>query len=196
MSASVKSFDAIQRIREELLKFAQSSGLGLDELEAEIRRTIEWVEHDRPQYWRMRVHRAHDAVTEAKNALHRCLMYPINDEQPSCTEERAALAKAEAELERCRKKHESVSEWSRTLRHELHEYKGRTTMLRQVIDADLPSATTALGQALLSLEKYATGVYSAGTHAASGAEEAETPAVSSSEQKQDRAKDQAKEQDS
>ena len=164
MPASVKSFAAIQRVREALLRFAQQSDVGLDELEAEIRRTIEWVEHDRPRYWRARVHGAHDTVTEAKNALHRCLMYPINDEQPSCTEERAALAQAEEELQRCRQTHESVAEWSRTLRHELHEYKGRISKLRQVIDIDVPKAATDLQSALVTLEKYASGSYIAPQH--------------------------------
>lgn len=157
MPASVKSFAAIQRLREALIVFNRHAGTGLEEVEAEVRRTLDWVEHDRPQYWKARVHKAHDLVNEAKNALHRCLMYPINDEQPSCTEERAALKRAEAHLEYCRAKQESLGEWSRVLRHEMHEYKGRTAKFRQVLDADAPAAIAALQRALVALEKYATG---------------------------------------
>ncbi len=153
--ASVQSFDAIMRVKEELLKFGHRCDDGLVELEGEIRRTIDWVEHDRPGYWKERVRRAHDAVTEAKNALNRCLMYPINDEQPSCSEERAALKKAEAVLANAREKQERVKHWARTLRHELHEYQGRVGHLKQAIELDIPRGAKRLNNTLNALEKYA-----------------------------------------
>lgn len=153
--ASVQSFDAIQRVREELLKFGHRANDGLTELEGEIRRMIEWIEHDRPGYWKERVRRAYDAVTEAKNALHRALMYPINDEQPACSEERAALKKAEAALVYARDKQERVKRWAQTMRHELHEYQGRTAHLKQYIEIDVPGGAARLSRTLAVLEEYA-----------------------------------------
>lgn len=153
--ASVQSFDAVRLIKEELMKFGHRCDDGLVELEGEIRRVIDWVEHDRPGYWKERVRRAHDEVTEAKNALHRCMMYPINDEQPSCTEERAALKKAEAVLTNAREKQERVRHWARTLRHELHEYQGRVGHLKQAIELDIPKSVKRLNRTLDALEKYA-----------------------------------------
>ncbi len=153
--ASVQSFDAVRLVKEELMKFGHRCDDGLVELEGEIRRVIDWVEHDRPGYWKERVRRAHDEVTEAKNALHRCMMYPINDEQPSCTEERAALKKAEAVLANAREKQERVRHWARTLRHELHEYQGRVGHLKQAIELDIPKSVKRLNRTLDALEKYA-----------------------------------------
>lgn len=171
MSAQVRSFEAIEQVRDQLAKFAHRSADAIDGLAGEIRRTIDWVEHDRPAYWRERERRAHDAVTEAKAALHRCLMYPINDEQPSCAEERAALKKAQAHLQHCREKQERVRGWAQTLRHELHEYEGRISTLRTLIDSDTPRAVALLERALASLEKYVSGGPAAGASKGPAAED-------------------------
>lgn len=157
MPASIRSFDAIQRVRDELRRFAFQVGEGLTELEAEIRRTIDWVEHDRPLFWKERVRRAYDAVSDAKAELHRCLMYPLNDEQPSCTEQRAALKKAEARLRYCHEKQALVKSLAQQLRHELHEYKGRTAALREAVELDTPKSAASLARMIDVLEQYTRG---------------------------------------
>ncbi|TWT43287.1 hypothetical protein [Botrimarina hoheduenensis] len=175
MPASVRSFDAIRRVREEVQRFGLRVSDGLIELEAEIRRVIDWVEHDRPGYWKERTRRAYDEVGTAKAELHRCLMYPINDEQPSCAEQRAALKRAEGKLAYCREKQELVSRLAHKLRHELHEYQGRTAALREAIDIDTPRTAASLARMVEVLESYArTGP--ASTSGSSASPPAETSA--------------------
>lgn len=157
MPAQVRSFETIERVREAYAKFGHRSTEGLDELSGEIRRVIDWVEHDRPAYWKERVRRAYDDLAEAKSNLHRCLMYPINDETPSCADERAALKKAQAHLAYCQDKQQRVREWAQKLRHELHEYTGRVSKLRRLADEDIPRAVGLLDRTLRSLEQYVSG---------------------------------------
>lgn len=154
MPAQVRSFEAIARVRDAVAAFAHHGGEGLDELAGEIRRVIDWVEHDRPAYWKERTRRAYDAVNEAKSALHRCLMYPVGDENPSCADERAALKRAQAHLALCEEKRVRVREWAHQLRHELHEYQGRTSVLRRLVDEDARRCVALLDRALTSLERY------------------------------------------
>jgi hypothetical protein len=154
-SASVKSFEAIERVRGEVLKFASRSIDGLTELNGQVRRTIDWIEHDRPDYWKDRTRRAFDAVGTAKGELHRCLMYPINDQQPSCTEQRAALKKAEAHYQWCLERQERTRYWSQSLRHELEEYKGRVAKLVELSEVRFPQAAAQLGRLLAALDAYA-----------------------------------------
>ena len=73
-------------------------------VEAEMRRVQEWLEHDRPRLLENQMRLAIDQVHEAQQALHRCLMFPIANERPSCYEERAALKKAQARLAYCQRK--------------------------------------------------------------------------------------------
>lgn len=152
--AYVQNTEAIERLKGSLAKFSHQVGEGLTELEAEMRRMLDWLEHDRPRYWKNAVREAWDGVAQAKQNLQRCLMYPIGDERPSCTEERDALKQAEAHLAYCEQKVERLKAWCRELRHELFEYEGRVTQLKEVTEVDVPQAMATLGKILDRIAEY------------------------------------------
>ena len=116
--ARVHSLTSIESVRTALVSFVDQVGEALTELEAEMRRMQEWLEHDRPRYWTTQIRLANDGVHAAQQALHRCLMFPIATERPSCYEERAALKKARARLAYCEEKAERVRHWQRVVQHE------------------------------------------------------------------------------
>ena len=130
--AKVHSTDAIEAVRLALVMFVDRVTDALAELSSEMRRVQEWLEHDRPKHWKNQIRLAMDQAHEAQQALHRCLMFPVADERPSCYEERAELKKAKARLEYCQEKTERVRHWQQTMRHELFEYEGRMSQLDEV----------------------------------------------------------------
>jgi hypothetical protein len=152
--AYIQNTDAIEATRAALAKFAHQVGDGLAEVEAEMRRMLDWLEHDRPRYWKNAVREAWDGVEQAKQSLHRCLMYPIGDERPSCTEERQALKQAEARLAYCQEKAERLKGWCRELRHELFEYEGRIAQLKEITDIDVAQSVALLGKILDRVAEY------------------------------------------
>jgi hypothetical protein len=81
-------------------------------------------------------------------------MYPINDERPSCYEERAELKKAEARQAYCLEKTERLRHWSREVRHEKYEYQGRISQLKDVVGIDVPQAVVILDRLITRLEEY------------------------------------------
>src|SRR5438874_7128520 len=117
--AKVYSSEAIEAVRRALMSFVEQVSDALTELSAEMRRMQDWLEHDRPRYWKTQMRQGIDLVHEAQQALHRCLMFPIANERPSCTEERTALKKARARLAYCEKKEDQVRYWQKTIRHEM-----------------------------------------------------------------------------
>jgi len=119
--AKVYSSDAIEAMKMAMVVFVEQVSDALAELSAEMRRMQDWVEHDRPRYWKLQMRRGMDLVHEAQQALHRCLMFPIANERPSCTEERIALKKAKERMAYCEIKEERVRYWQKTLRHEMFE---------------------------------------------------------------------------
>jgi hypothetical protein len=123
-------------------------------IDIEMRRVLDWLEHDRPRFWRTQVRVAMDDVTAARAALHRCLMYPVADERPSCHEERAALKKAQARLAYCEQKAERLRHWIREVRHEMFEYDGRISQLAEMVEFDVPRAVAILAKLLTRLEEY------------------------------------------
>jgi hypothetical protein len=152
--ANVQSLEAIELVRGSLVLFADQVSEALTELDSEMRRVLQWLEHDRPRYWKTQVRVAHDQVHEAQQALHRCLMFPIAGERPSCYEERAALKNAQARLEYCEEKAERLRHWQRTVRHELFEYEGRISQLVRAVEVDIPQAIGVLSKVVRHLEDY------------------------------------------
>lgn len=152
--ANVQSTAAIESVRTAMVAFVDQVRDALASLELEMRRVLEWLEHDRPHYWKVQTRQAVDAVNDAQAALHRCLMYPIADERPACTDERMALKRAQARLAYCEAKQERVREWMRTVRHELFEYEGRISQLVHVVELDAPMAIGILSKILRRLEEY------------------------------------------
>jgi hypothetical protein len=152
--AKVHSSEAIEAVRMALMSFSEHVGDALTELSAEMRRMQEWLEHDRPRHWKGQIRRAVDMAHEAQQALHRCLMFPVANERPSCTEERTALKKAQARLAYCQEKAERVRHWQQTMRHEMFEYEGRISQLVRLVEVEVPQAIGVLNKILRNLEEY------------------------------------------
>lgn len=152
--ANVQSLEAIDAVQHALASFVAQVADALTELEAEMRRTKEWLEHDRPRYWRNQVRLATDQAHDAQQALHRCLMFPIANERPSCYEERQALKAAKARLVYCQAKEDRVRHWQRSLQHEFFEYNGRISQLVRLVEIEAPQAMGVLHRIVRHLEDY------------------------------------------
>lgn len=156
--ANVKATDSIVAVKAALANFSKQTTDGLAELEAEVRRMVEWLEHDRPAYWKERLRRAYDKVGEAKDDLQRCLTFAASDShRPSCTEQKVALRKAQANLEHCREKQERVKHWCREVSHEMHDFLGRVNGLSTVAESDVPAAMAMLDRLVMAIEEYVSG---------------------------------------
>jgi hypothetical protein len=152
--ANVQSTEAVEATHAGLVSFVAQVQDALDSLDLEMRRVLDWLEHDRPRYWKSQTRLAVDQANEAQAALHRCLMYPIAGERPACAEERAALKRAKARLVTCEEKQRRVQHWIRTVRHELMEYEGRISQLARLVEIEAPEAIGVLNKILLRLEEY------------------------------------------
>lgn len=152
--AQVRSTDAIEALRASLLKFQQRVQIAVDVLDGELHRASNWVEHDRPAYWKGQTHDAEDAVHSAKLELERCLMMTVAGERPTCREQKAALEAAKVRRAYCQEKCEAVRRWQRNMRHEQFEYDGRIGQLRRAMELDVPKAAALLQTILRRLEEY------------------------------------------
>src|SRR4051794_13017742 len=152
--AKVHSSEAIEAVQRAMMLFVEQVSDAITELSTEMRRMQEWLEHDRPRYWKGQIRRAVDMAHEAQQALHRCLMFPIANERPSCTEERTELKQAKARLEYCQEKEDRVRRWQQTIRHELFEYEGRMSQLVRLVEVEVPQAIGVLNRILRNLEEY------------------------------------------
>lgn len=153
--AQVRSTDAIEAFNLAMAKFQERVQNALDALEADVRRADNWIDHDRPPYWRRQTLEAETAVHDAKLELERCLlMTTVDGQRPACREQKDAVEKAKAHLDYCREKGELVKKWQRSFRHDALEFKGRIGQLRRLVEQDVPNARAVLAQIMRRLEEY------------------------------------------
>jgi hypothetical protein len=153
--AQVRSTEAIEAFKVALAKFEERVTAALDSLDGEIRRADNWVEHERPGYWRRQIHEAEEEVLRTKLELEHCRMYKTMDgERPHCREQEAAYKAAQRRLVHCREKGEITKKWQRTFRHESLEYKGRLGQLRRAVEHETPDARVVLEKILRRVEEY------------------------------------------
>ncbi len=152
--AQVRSVDALEHFRAQLVKYEQQVQSALETLSSEIRRANEWLQYDRPRHWKQQTKLAEDTAHQAKLDLERCLIFPIAGEKPACREEKGVLKKAQQRVDYCREKSERVRHWKRQMQHEMYEYEGRVGQLRRILETELPAARAKLQQIVRRLDEY------------------------------------------
>lgn len=154
-SADVRSIEAIRDFRQAFATFALEADRALVTVDLEIRRGLDWIEHDRPEFWSREIRRWTERVKQFKDELDRCLTFQGGgDRRPSCIEERKRLERAQKKLREAEEKVEVVRHWMRVIRHEIEEYIGRVVLLKQVLEGDMPRGLALLDRMLTALEAY------------------------------------------
>jgi hypothetical protein len=63
--AEVRSIDALKDFRTALALYAEDTLAALGAVEAEVRRTGQWLQQDRPGYWQEQIKRRREQVASA-----------------------------------------------------------------------------------------------------------------------------------
>ena len=121
----------------------------------EIRRALEWIHHDRHDYWDHEVRRSWDRITEARVQLQQArTTRRIGDHDPACVDEKKALARAQQRLEIAQKKVVAVRHCTQAIDHAVDEYRGARTPLASWLDSEALKAVASLRRMMDSLDAY------------------------------------------
>jgi len=152
--ARVTSIDALQAMSAALECFHADACNALDELEMQIRRALQWINHDCREYWTQEVRRGFERVAEARVQLQQALTFRrVGEHQPSCVDEKKALEKAKRRLQTAQGKVEAIRHWAIVIERAVNEYRGSRAGLVNWLDADLPHVA-ALKRMRAALESY------------------------------------------
>ncbi|MBI1899937.1 MAG: hypothetical protein HYS13_02330 [Planctomycetia bacterium] len=154
-SVNVQSIPALADFRAALATFGEAVNRVLDECDLEVRRTVQWVMHDAPAFWRAQVRRAMDDVAFARNDLNRAEQAIFDGQRPTCYQQKKALEAAKTRLRRAEEKMEAVRRHAGTIQKETGEYAVRMAQLREVLCTRIPVAMALLGRMIDALEAYA-----------------------------------------
>ncbi len=152
--ACVRSVAAVDELSVALRLFAEESANALADLDQEVKRALEWIHHDRKDYWAREVRQGFDRVAEARANLERRMISRLGDDRPAATEEKKALAIAKQRLEMAQEKVQAVKRWSHVIEHELQEYVGILNQFTTWLQSDHPKAQARLKRMSQALDAY------------------------------------------
>lgn len=153
--ANVRSLDAIDRFRAQLVEYIDAGRIAMSEAESDIERTRGWLEREQVAHWNRQLRKRAELVARAKSELYRKqTQASAKDSRPSVVDEKKALQRAERRLEEARERMKATKKWIRMLEREQSLYKGNVAGYAAMIDRELPHAVGLLKKMSENLEQY------------------------------------------
>lgn len=152
--ARVHAIDAPARFRPALVKFIDECRTALISAEADAGRTISWIRSNRYPYWKKQIRVRLDALNRAKTELIMKQAMREPDEARSTIEERKAVEKAKRRVAEAEEKTRVCKDWIRRLEREQTKFQAQISVLRRMLDNDLPRAVAELDRIIIALEQY------------------------------------------
>jgi hypothetical protein len=152
--AAVHSVEELKNFRVALALYGEDTLATLGAVEAEVRRTVRWLEEERPGYWHDQIKRRREVVAMARAEVFKRNLQKKADYNPAMSEQKDALRKAEASLQDAEKRLVMVRKWQPLLRHAVLEYHASVQRLKDIAAGDVPSAVNLLTRMVDALEAY------------------------------------------
>jgi hypothetical protein len=154
-AAKVTSIDVLPLLAAGLQKFRSEGAGAMDDLETELRRALDWIHHDRKQYWAQELRRAAEALVQARLQLQQAMVVRrIADRDPACIDEKRAVERATRRVATAQRKVEAVRRWAGTIDRAADDFRRARTQFSTWLDLDLSQAAAALDQMSESLVTY------------------------------------------
>ncbi len=155
-TARIDSIADLRGFRVALIKFADACNVALGDAEADMQRTLQWLDRDQTSYWNNQLAKRAEIVGRCKEAVRmKKLFKSQTGGQQSAVEEEKALRIAIRNYEEAEQKIIACKQWSKRLQKEIMMYKGGVTRFASVLGGDIPRALAALDAMASSLEEYA-----------------------------------------
>ncbi|MCA9286391.1 MAG: hypothetical protein KDA22_14290 [Phycisphaerales bacterium] len=153
--ANLMSMQALRDAKAAMIEFIEEGKLAVMEAEADVQKTVFWLESDRLTHWQVQVRKCHAKVQQAKSDLYRAQM-ASRDERPSCVLERKMLARAQEAFDHAERKVKDTKRWIQTLQREAILFKAALASFGSLLELDLPNAVAHLERLMDHVEAYAS----------------------------------------
>jgi len=152
--ARVHSIDSLKELRVALALYGEDTLGALGAVEAEVRRTVRWLQEERPLYWQEQIKRRREQVSMARAEVFKRNLQKRPDYTPPMSEQKEALRKAEDSLLDAEKRLAMVKKWQPLFKQAVLEYHGSIQRIKDLAAADIPRAVNVLTRLIDSLEAY------------------------------------------
>jgi len=155
-AANIRSIESLREFEASLVQFYDVASRSASNMQQQSHRMMQWLELDRPGFWKRQIELGHQRVAEARTRLTQCKMRRTGDFRPSCYDEKKALEKAKRDLEFARRQIQVVKQWTMKARHDVEEFTGRQAQLTRMLEGDVPRMCALLKRLVQKLERYTT----------------------------------------
>lgn len=152
--AEVHSIESLKDLRTAMALYEEDALGALGAVEAEVKRTVLWLNQDRPLYWQEQIKRRREQVSAAKAEVFRKQLQKKPDYSPSMSEPVENLRRAEASLQDAEKRLTMVKKWQPLLQQAILEYHGSVQRIKDHAASDVPRAVATLQRMIDALEAY------------------------------------------
>jgi hypothetical protein len=152
--ASVRSVDSLKDLRVALALYGEDTLGALGAVDAEVRRTLRWLQEERPVYWQEQIKRRREQVSMARAEVFKKNLQKRPDYNPPMTEQKENLRKAELSLQDAEKRLAAVRKWQPLFKQAALEYHASIQRLKDLAAADMPRAVNLLSRMIDALEAY------------------------------------------
>ncbi len=152
----VTSLDQVKHFRAYLARFLDAAVSALSEAESRVEALVRWIKQDRMPYWKQRVARTGEQLTQARQELNRKRTFQESGmgARLSYVDEKKAIEHLQRQLDTAREKLAAVRHWTVRLEKEGLEFKGMVQELSSALQYDIPQMRAKIDAMVHHLEKY------------------------------------------
>jgi hypothetical protein len=152
--ASVRSIDSLKDLRVALALYGEDTVSALGAVQSEVRRTLRWLQEERPVYWADQIKRRREQVSAARAEVFKKNLQKRGDYTPPMSEQKENLRKAELSLQDAEKRLAAVKKWQPLFKQAVLEYHASVQRIKDLSSADVPRAVNVLTRMIDALEAY------------------------------------------
>jgi hypothetical protein len=153
--AYVSDVDAIKAFRTAMVKFIETVSVALADADADIARTLGWLETQQAPYWNSQIRKRQELVTRCKDAVRQKTLYKDSlGRTQSAVDEMKALQRAQRLLDEAEQKLQLTKQYHRRLQRQQQEYRGQVAKLQLSLTGDLPHVVVKLGNLVGLIQEY------------------------------------------
>jgi hypothetical protein len=166
---SVRSIESLKDLRVALALYGDDTLGALGAVEAEVRRTLRWLQEERPVYWAEQIKKRREQVSAARAEVFKKNLQKRADYNPPMSEQKENLRKAEVSLQDAEKRLAAVRKWQPLFKQAALEYHASIQRIKDLSASDVPRAVNVLTRMIDALESYLRVAPPSGFDALAGA---------------------------
>jgi hypothetical protein len=176
--AKVRSVDAIETFRSQLILFLSKAKPALEEVVGELTRTRLWVESEQKTFWQREMKKRKQKFEQAQSELFSARLSRI--ETPSAAQQ-MAVHRAQAAIREAEEKLRILKKWERELETRTEPMVKLIEQMHGYLTTDMGKAVVLLGELVKTLQAYAEIGPAGGGRSIGAAEQGEAASEANAE---------------